>query len=80
MPWLLLKPSEEEILRRPVDGDGEHADLLRALQARIVHPGYDAELTISGSEWVRVQAAARNWRLGYERQFKALIAAGARTS
>lgn len=80
MPWMLLTPREAELVKTTVSGDGEHAELLRTIQGKLKMMGCagEAELDITGAEWVRVQSAARNWRLGYERAFKALIEAGLR--
>lgn len=72
--WLYLQPRETGLLvDTPVNGEGENADLLRTIQGKVNR--VRNELTLTGSEVVRVKAAARNWRLGYERQFKALVEA-----
>lgn len=72
--WLYLQPRETGLLvDTPVNGEGENADLLRTIQAKVDR--VRNELTLTGSEVVRVKTAARNWRLGFERQFKALVAA-----
>lgn len=71
--WLYLLPKETELILRPVAGTGEHADLLRTIQGKVDKVKNDVILT--GAEVIRVRAAARNWRLGYEKQFKALDSA-----
>ncbi len=71
--WIYLTPREVELVMRPVTTAGENADLLRAIQAKTDR--VRKEVTLSGSDVVRVRAAARNWRLGYEQQFLALDAA-----
>lgn len=76
--WMMLTPRELErvCVRVPAAALGEHADLLRTIQAKI--DKIRGELTLTGAEWLRVQAAARNWRLGYERAFQAITTAAAR--
>lgn len=76
--WVLLTPREHETIaayRVPDDAIGEHAELLRQIQRKVQTKGLDAEVALTGAEVTRVRAAARNWRLGYERAFKALQAA-----
>lgn len=74
---LILNPAEIDIVQRATpSGEGEHAELLRKIQE-----GLDVitgELTLPASDWLRIQKAATNWRLGYERQFKALTRAADR--
>jgi len=74
---LTLSPAQVDVVKRAVpSGEGEHATLLRSIQQQLnVITG---EITLPASDWLRVQTAARNWRLGYERQFKALLEAADR--
>lgn len=76
--WLLLTPREDALVQTRADGDGPNAKLLRLIQGKVVRHGNDAELTLSSDEWARVQRAASNWKMGYERSFKAIIEAGLR--
>lgn len=76
MKWMMLMPREVEIVTRPITGDSEHATLLRSIVAKLNKASGD--LTLTSVELARVQAAAVNWRGGYERQFKALIEASLR--
>lgn len=76
MKWMLLMPREVEVLMRPITGDSEHATLLRSIVAKLNKATGD--LTLTAPEMARVQAAAANWRAGYEKQFKTLIEASLR--
>jgi len=72
--WIYLQPRETGLLvDTPVNGEGENADLLRTIQAKVNR--VRNELTLTGAEVIRVRTAQRNWRLGYEKQFTALAKA-----
>jgi len=73
--WILLTPREVELLERRVTG-GDNAAIMRTVQTRIDR--VTGELTLSDDEMEMVRAGARDWRGGYEKQFKALLAAADR--
>lgn len=75
--WLMLSPREVEMVSRPIRGEGDHAELLRTIRAKL--NTFTGDLTLTGAEWVRVQSAIKHWQLGGEMQFKALLAAYTRS-
>ena len=64
------------VMRGTLNGEGEHTELLRTIRGKLNPHTGDLELT--GAEFLRVQVAARNWRLGHERAFKAIMEAAVR--
>lgn len=74
--WLLLTPREVDLVTRPLGGDGENAELLRTIAAKV--DKISGELTLTGAELERARSARRNYRLGGERQLTALLEAADR--
>jgi hypothetical protein len=75
MAWMLLTPREVELVQRPATGEGGHAVLLRLIQRKLEASG---ELNLEDRELEAVRMCARNWRHGYEPQFRAILAAAHR--
>lgn len=70
--WMMLTAREVELLKRFVNG-GENAAVMRTIQDKI--DVVTGELTLDKDEVKLVEQAALHWRGGYEKQFKALLAA-----
>lgn len=78
MIYLYLTDRELDAVRVPI-GDGvtnPNAQLLRTLQAKL--DVRQKEILLTTLELSAVQHAVRNWEFGYERAFKALLAAANR--
>lgn len=74
--FLCLMPREVELVMRPLGGDGINAQLLKTVQGKL--NAVNGEIDMTDSELRQVRAAAKHWRGGGERQFKALLEAADR--
>ena len=76
MKYLYLTPRETELVMRPANGSGDNKALLEELQKKVDVARNELDLT--GAQEVRLWSALRNWRLGCERQLRAVADAARR--
>lgn len=76
MKYLYLTPRETELIMRPANGSGDNRALLEEIQRKVDVPRNELDLT--GAQEVRLHSALRNWRLGCERQLRAVADAAGR--
>jgi hypothetical protein len=74
--WMMLSPREVGAVMVKTSGIGENAVLLEAVKGRLDE--ITGELELDEQAITAVERAAANWQGGYEKPFKALLAAIAR--
>ena len=79
--YILLMPSEEEVIMRPIPAidKSANAETLRMVQSKVERAGSTSpELELTEAEMQRVRRARNNWKGGYERQMQAILEAASR--
>lgn len=79
MLWMMLTPREAEaITTAALPAETENGRILALLKGRLKTRGLDSEIELSGRELIDVQLAAKRWREGGEKAFRAVLQAAER--